>query len=145
MDKARDLPEYDIYQSVPGFSNKTVVSLIAELGDLHRFATSNTLNAFVGIDLRFNDSDEYKSSGFITKRGNTIARKVLFKAIVNIASTASYGHPIHINDWYQKKKQSSMSKGIKKIDIGAMSRLLRTIHYLVMNNQLYDYDTASNR
>ena len=69
-----------------------MVSLIAELGDLHRFATSNKLNAFVGIDLRFNDSGDYKSSGFITKRGNTIARKVLFKAISNIASTATYGH-----------------------------------------------------
>ena len=50
MDKASDSPEYDIYQSVPGFSDKTVVSLIAELGDLHRFATSNKLNAFVGIN-----------------------------------------------------------------------------------------------
>jgi transposase len=145
VEKAKALPEYDIYQSIPGFSDKTVVSLIAELGDLHRFATSNKLNAFVGIDLRFNDSGEYKSSGFITKRGNKIARKVLFKAIGNIASTATYGHPSHINDWYQKKKQSSLSKGTKKIAIGAMSRLLRTMHYLVVNNQLYDYDTASKR
>ncbi|WP_273715848.1 transposase, partial [Leuconostoc mesenteroides] len=145
VDQTKDLPEYDIYQSIPGFSDKTVVSLIAELGDLHRFATSNKLNAFVGIDLRFNDSGDYKSSGFITKRGNTIARKVLFKAISNIASTATYGHQNHINDWYQKKKQSSMSKGTKKIAIGAMSRLLRTMHYLVLNNQLYDYDTASKR
>ena len=145
VDQTKDLPEYDIYQSIPGFSDKTVVTLIAELGDLHRFATSNKLNAFVGIDLRFNDSGEYKSSCFITKRGNTIARKVLFKAIGNIASTATYGHQNHINDWYQKKKQSSMSKGTKKIAIGAMSRLLRTMHYLVLNNQLYDYDTASKR
>ena len=30
--KAKDLPEYGIYQSIPGFSDKTVVSLIAELG-----------------------------------------------------------------------------------------------------------------
>ncbi|MGY3754840.1 IS110 family transposase [Leuconostoc lactis] len=120
VDQTKNLPEYDIYQSIPGFSDKTVVSLIAELGD-------------------------YKSSGFITKRGNTIARKVLFKAISNIASTATYGHQNHINDWYQKKKQSSMSKGTKKIAIGAMSRLLRTMHYLVLNNQLYDYDTASKR
>lgn len=49
VDQAKDLPEYDIYQSIPGFSDKTVVSLIAELGDLHRFATSNKLNAFVGM------------------------------------------------------------------------------------------------
>ncbi|KGB49683.1 transposase, partial [Leuconostoc mesenteroides P45] len=103
------LREYSIYQSIPGFSDKTVVSLIAELGDLHRFRTDNKLNAFVGIDLRFNDSDDYKSTGFITKRGNSMARKILFKAVANMDSTASYGHSSHINDWYQKKKQSSMS------------------------------------
>lgn len=119
------------------------MSLIAELGDLHRFRTANKLNAFFGIDLRFNDSGDYKSTGFITKRGNSTARKVLFRAISNIASTASYGHPSHINDWYQKKKQSSLSKGTKKIAIGAMSRLLRTMHYLVINHQLYDYKAAS--
>lgn len=33
--KAKNLPEYDIYQSVPGFSDKTIVSLTVELGDLH--------------------------------------------------------------------------------------------------------------
>lgn len=142
VDQTKDLPEYDIYQSIPGFSDKTVVSLIAELGDLYRFTTSNKLNAFVEIDIRFNDSGDYKSSGFITKRGNTIARKVLFKAISNITSTATYGHQNHINDWYQKKKQSSMSRGTKKIAIGAMSRILRTMHYL---GQLYDYDTESKR
>lgn len=37
------------------------MSLIAELGDLHRFRTANKLNAFVGIDLRFNDSGDYKA------------------------------------------------------------------------------------
>ncbi|WP_349533899.1 transposase [Leuconostoc citreum] len=120
VDKAKYLPEYSIYQSIPGFSDKTVVSLIAKLGDLHRFRTANQLNAFVGIDLRFNDSGDYKSTGFITKRGNSTARQVLFKAVSNIASTASYGHPSHINDWYQKKKQYSMSMGTKKIAIGAM-------------------------
>ncbi|MGQ2287748.1 IS110 family transposase [Leuconostoc suionicum] len=60
-----------------------------------------------------------------------------------MASTASYVHPSHINDWYQRKEQSSMSNGTKKITIGAMSRLLRTMHYLVINNQLYDCNTAS--
>ena len=83
VDKAKYLPEYDIYLSVPGFSDKTVVSLISELADLHRFATSNKLNAFIGIDLIFNDSGEYKSSGFITKQGNKIARKGVVQSCWN--------------------------------------------------------------
>ena len=98
VDKTTYLPEYEIYHIIPGFSYKTVVTLIAEAGDLHRFATSNELSAFVGIDSRFNDSGEYKGSEFITKGGNKTAREVLFKAISNIASKATYGHQNHISD-----------------------------------------------
>lgn len=77
-------------------------------------------------------------SGAITQHA-----KYYLKAVANIASTASYGHPSHINDWHKKKQQSSVSKGTKKIAIGAMSRLLRIMHYLVINNQSYNYNIAS--
>jgi transposase len=137
------LPEYRILMSIPGFAETTSVSLIGELGDIRRFKTANKLNAFIGIDLRFNDSGNYKSSGFITKRGNHLARKILFKAIGNMASSAAHNHPSHINDWYQKRKRSLSSKGTKKITIGAMDRLISTIHHLVLTNQTYDYTVAT--
>lgn len=136
------LSEYRILMSIPGFAETTSVSLIAELGDIRRFKTANKLNAFIGIDLRFNDSGNYKSSGFITKRGNHLARKILFKAIGNMASSATHNHPSHINDWYQKRKRSLSSKGTKKITIGAMDRLISTIHHLILTNQAYDYTVA---
>ena len=98
LDKTTYLPEYEIYHIISGFSDKRVVTLIAEAGDLHRFATSKKLSAFVGIDSRFNDSGEYNCSEFITKGGNTIFKELLFKAISNIASRATYGHQNHIND-----------------------------------------------
>lgn len=140
---AKNLPEYDILMSIPGFAETTVVSLIGELGDIRRFKTPNQINAFIGIDLRFNDSGNYKSAGCITKRGDAIARKILFKVIGNMATSAYYGHQSHINDWYQNKKRSNPSRGMKKITIGAMDRLISTIHHLVNTNQFYDYDIAS--
>ncbi len=140
--QAQKLDEYEVLMSIPGFAQKTVVSLIGELGDLHRFKTPNKINAYIGIDLRFNDSGNYKSNGIITKRGNPYARKILFKAIGNMASAATHGHQSHINDWYQKKKQSNPSKGTKKIAIGAMDRLISTIFHLVLHNQKYDYGIA---
>ncbi|HAT54230.1 MAG TPA: IS110 family transposase [Lactobacillus sp.] len=139
---SEQLPEFDIYMSIPGFAEKTVVGLIGELGDLHRFSSPNQINAFIGIDLRFNDSGEYHTKGFITKRGDHWARKILFRSIGNIASTATHGHPNHINDWYQNRKKSSPSTGTKKIAIGAMDRLISTMYHLVMTNQKYDYTIA---
>lgn len=139
---AKGFKEYDELLSIPGFGKETVVSLIGELGDLRRFRSSNALNAFVGIDLRHYESGNYVAADRISKRGNPIARKILFKSIQSIASAAHY-HPNHINDFYQKrKKQFSLSSGTKKIAIATMHRLLRTMYHLVKYDQFYDYDIA---
>lgn len=139
---AQKLPEYDELLSIPGLGIRTVVSLIGELGDIRRFRNSNALNAFIGIDLRHYESGEYTANDHISKRGNTVARKILFKAIQNIASAAHY-HPNHINDYYQRRKSANGNQGTKKIVIAAIHRLIRTIYHLVINNQFYDYNLAT--
>lgn len=136
---AKSLPEFDILMSIPGFAATTTVLLIGELGDIRRFDNANKLNAFVGIDLRHYESGEFVAADHISKRGNTFARKLLFRSISNIASAAHY-HPNHINDFYQNRKKQSSQSGTKKIAIAAMGRLLRTIHHLINKNQMYIYD-----
>lgn len=138
---AKELPEYNELLSIPGLGARTVVSLIGELGDIRRFKSSNALNAFIGIDLRHYESGEYVANDHISKRGNPVARKILFKSIQNIASAAHY-HPNHINDYYQRRKAESDQRGTKKIAIAAIHRLIRTIYHLVINNQFYDYSLA---
>lgn len=117
--------------------------LIGELGDIRRFGSSNKLNAFVGIDLRHYESGNYIASDQISKRGNHIARAVLYRAITNISSAAKT-KPNHINDFYQKRKKqlpvvNGKTVGSKKVAVAAMSRLLRTIYHLVTTSQLYQY------
>ena len=140
---AKGLPEFEILMSIPGFAEKTVVRLIGELGDIRRFGSSNKLNAFVGIDLRHYESGNYIASDQISKRGNHIARAVLYRAITNISSAAKT-KPNHINDFYQKRKKqlpvvNGKTVGSKKVAVAAMSRLLRTIYHLVTTSQLYQY------
>lgn len=140
---ARTLPEFSILLSIPGFAEKTVVRLIGELGDIRRFGSSSKLNAFVGIDLRHYESGNYIASDHISKRGNHIARAILYRAITNIAS-ASHTKPNHINDFYQRRKKqlplvNGKAVGTKKVAIAAMGRLLRTIYHLVTTNQMYQY------
>ena len=139
--EAKSLPEYNILLSIPGFGVKTVTTLIGELGDIRRFHSSNAINAFIGIDLRHYESGEYVATDHISKRGDAVARKILFKSIQNIA-VASHFHPNHINDFYQKRKRQSSQPGTKKIAIATMHRLIRTMYHLVINNQLYNYQIA---
>jgi len=136
------LPEFKSLCSIPGISTITAVSLIAEIGDIRRFHNTNQINAYIGIDIRHRASGKTEMPDRISKRGNPYARKILYKTILNMVSISRY-QPTHINDYYQKKKQSSQNE-TKKIAIASISRLIRTIYHLVIKNETYDYKIASH-
>ena len=141
---AQPLPEYDILLSIPGISETTATSIIGELGDIRRFQSANQINAFIGIDLRHYESGNFLAKEHITKRGNPYARKILFKCIHNIAS-ASHTNPCHIADFYEKRKRQSQVTSTKPHTIASMHRLIRTIHYLITHNKLYDYSSTQSQ
>lgn len=143
IELAQPLPEYDILLSIPGIAETTATSIIGELGDVRRFQSANQINAFIGIDLRHYESGIYLAQEHITKRGNPYARKILFKTIHNI-TTAGHYHPYHIAEFYEKRKRQSQVISTKSATIAAMHRLIRTIHYLIVHNKLYNYDLAKS-
>lgn len=119
---AKELPEFRNLVSIPGFGENTVVTLIAEFGDIRRFKSSNAMNAFVGIDFRHYESGKFVAKDTISKRGNAIARKILYKAVLNCV-IASHYHPNHIGDFYRERKKQSSSPQTKKIAIGGYCTL----------------------
>ncbi|RVU77521.1 IS110 family transposase, partial [Lactobacillus xujianguonis] len=94
---AKSLSNHDLenLESIPGFAQITAVRVLAELGDLRRFSNPNKINAFVGIDPGRYQSGEMDSNLSITKHGNAVARKLLYRAIGQIA-LASKTNPCHI-------------------------------------------------
>ena len=141
---AQPLPEYDILRSIPGIAETTATSIIGELGNIRRFQSTNQINAFIGIDLRHYESGNFLAKEHITKRGNSYARKILFKCIHNIAS-ASHTNPCHIADFYEKRKRQSTIASTKSHTIASIHRLIRTMYYLITHNKLYDYSFIQNR
>lgn len=138
---AQPLPEYKILLSIPGIAETTATSIIGELGDIHRFQSANQINAFIGTDLRHYESGDMFAKKHITKRGNSYARKVLFKCIHNIVS-ASHTNPCHIADFYEKQKRQSQGNSTKSYTIASMHCLIRTIHYLICHQKYYNYQIA---
>lgn len=142
---ANSLPNNDLknLESIPGFAQTTAVRVLAELGDLRRFSNPNKINAFIGIDPGRYQSGEMDSSLSITKHGNAVARKLLYRAIGQI-DNASETNLCHIADYYESKKLSSQTKGFKKIAIASIHKLIRTMYALISNDQLYDYNVAKH-
>lgn len=142
---AKTLPNRDleILMSIPGIAEITAVRILAELGDIRRFSNPNKINAFVGIDPGRYQSGEKDSSLRISKHGNAVARKILYRAIGQI-DLAAKTSPCHIADYYERKKQFSQTKGFKKIAIASIHKLLRTVYILIITDQMYDYNVANN-
>ena len=76
----RHAPLIAALQSLRGVGVITAVTLVAELGDLGRFATPRPLMAYVGLVPSEHSSGESQRRGRITKAGNSHIRHVLVQA-----------------------------------------------------------------
>lgn len=138
IEKASKLDEFEIIKSIPGFGDKRVVGFISELGNIRKFKTPQKMNTFVGLDLKFSDSGQFKSKGHISKKGNSIARMLLYKTTLSVISTAALQKKENpVSNWYNHRSKFELN-GKKKILVGAMDRTLRLVHKLVISGELYN-------
>ena len=70
-------PVVEAIQALRGIQFTAAVTLIAELGDLHRFDTPRQLMSYLGLIPSEHTSGERRRQGGITKTGNSHARRVL--------------------------------------------------------------------
>ena len=76
---AAQLPEYETVMNMAGVGPSMGPQLIAEIGDLRRFAHQKSLVSFAGTDPGKNDSgDKISNTGKASKRGSPYLRKTLF-------------------------------------------------------------------
>lgn len=74
--------------SLRGVALLTGATLVAELGDLHRFETAPQLMSYLGLCPGEHTSGTERKQGGITKLGNGIARKAMIEAAWNNRSPA---------------------------------------------------------
>ncbi|UJF15653.1 IS110 family transposase [Jeotgalibaca sp. MA1X17-3] len=141
---ARELPEHDLYITIPGIGELSSALLIGELGDIRRFETSNQLNAFVGIDIRRYQSGNYIGKDHINKRGNPKGRKILFFCVRNMVRQQRAA-PNHIVDYYYKLKKQPIPKKDKVAVVACMNKLLKCMHSMVRNHTKYDYAYTASK
>lgn len=79
---AKYVPETQtLLRSIPGVGKVSAATLVAYVGDIKRFSTPEKLTAYIGLDCRVYESGtSIKGKGYLTKRGNTYLRFVLFNA-----------------------------------------------------------------
>jgi transposase len=105
-------------QALRGMALVAAMTLVAELGDVTRFANPRQLMAYLGLVPSEHSSGRTRRQGGITKAGNGAARRVLIEA------AWSYRFPARISR-EQLLRQENLAKPIRDTAWKAQERLCR--------------------
>lgn len=107
----------------------TATTIVAEIGDLRRFATAPQLMAYLGVVPSEHSSGESKSRGGITKTGNGHVRRVL------VESAWQYRYPARKTAVLQRRAERA-SEQVQEIAWKAQKRLCARYRLLEARGKL---------
>jgi transposase len=109
-------PVVKALMSLRGMAVLTAATLVAELGDLRRFATARQLMGYLGLVPSEASTGAKRQQGGITKMGNGMARRALIEAAWNYRAPARISRDL-------LKRQEGLSQEVKDLSWAAQTRL----------------------
>jgi transposase len=114
--------------SIPGIGSVTGATILAEIGNIHRFDAPEKLVAFAGIDPAVYQTGEFKANNMrMSKRGSPYLRHAIWQA----AFAASRFDP-QLRDYYQRKRAAGKAHGTA---VGAVGRKLLHRIYVILKEE----------
>jgi transposase len=114
----------DALQALRGIARMTAVTLVAEVGELSRFARAPQVMGYTGLGAREHSSGAQIRRGGITKTGNAHVRRVVIEAAWAYRHRPAIGAPL-------RKRQATLSEAVKAIGWKAQLRLYARYHRLL--------------
>lgn len=121
-----------------GIKTLTALSLLAEIDDIHRFATPGKLMAYFGLVPSEHSSGQREHRGPITKAGNTHARRLLVEAAWN-------NHYRAAADLVLKRRRQGQPPAVVAIALKAQHRLYKKFNRLDQRKHRHVAITATAR
>ncbi|HKJ32654.1 MAG TPA: IS110 family transposase [Balneolales bacterium] len=125
------ISEYYILKSIKGLGDMTIATIISEVGDFARFRNTHELEKYSGLNLVENSSGRHYGQKRISKIGNEHLRCALYFGVLRMIKKGGVYYEV-----YQKHLEKGMKK--KKAIIVISKKMLRTIHSLVKNEQMFE-------
>jgi transposase len=110
--------------SLRGVALLTAATLVAELGDLERFATAGQLMSYLGLVPSEHTTSQDRQQGGITKLGNGIARRALIEAAWHYRMPARISRGV-------LARQEGLPKAVTDAAWAAQTRLYHRYKHLV--------------
>lgn len=122
----QQLPQF--ITTIPGIGPVTGAALVAEIGNVQRFATLESLVAYVGIDPSVYRSGQFEGTRMrMSKRGSPYLRCALWQA-----ASAALLHNPELRTYYDKKRAEGKPHGVA---MGAVCRKLLARVYIILKEQ----------
>jgi transposase len=126
-ERALQSPEIKRLMTIPGVGVTTAATMIAAIGDIHRFPSAKRLVGYLGIDPRVRQSGLSPArQGRISKQGSSTARHVLVEAAWSAVKT-----PGPLRAFYQRVRERRGAQ----VAIVATSRKLVCLCWQLLTTQ----------
>ncbi|MGW0212293.1 transposase [Streptomyces sp. NPDC003233] len=125
-ERLRDHTGYRAIQQLPGIGTNLAAVLVAEIGDVHRFAPADRLCSWAGLTPRHYESDTVVRRGHVTKQGSKLVRWAVVEAIQRKTT------PKITED--RARIESRRGRSIAKI--AAARKLLTLVYYGLRDGQI---------
>ena len=129
-------PVVKALQALRGLALVAAATLVAELGDITRFANPRQFMAYLGLVPSEHSSGSTRRQGGITKAGNGAARRLLIEAAWSYRFPARIGRDLLL-------RQEKLSKPVRDIAWKAQERLCRRYRKLGHAGKLKTVITAA--
>lgn len=114
-------PGYRAIQAIPGVGPVLAAVFVAEIGDVHRFASARHLCSWAGLTPRHRESDTTVRRGPITKQGSSLIRWAAVEAAQRTPAEPS---------WLSRHRAAIAARRGRNIATVATARkLLTLVHY----------------
>ena len=125
LELASQLPEYPVVMAMRGVGDSLGPQLMAEIGDVTRFARRSAITSFAGVDPGANQSGTHEARSVRTsKAGSPELRKALFLVMDCLLKTKPQDDPVY---QFMDKKRSEGKPYLVYMTAGA-NKFLR-IYY----------------
>ena len=84
-------PGYTAVQKIPGIGPTLGAVLVAEIGDVSRFASASKLTCWAGLTPKHHESDTHVRRGRITKQGSRLVRWAAIESVKTVSKASEVG------------------------------------------------------
>ena len=119
--------------TIPGVGSITGAAILAEIGDISNFSSSQKLIAFAGLDPKLKESGKYHGKTPISKRGSKYLRNALWSSAM-----VACRH----NEKFKEDYKSRRNKGKthRYAVTAAANKLTKIVYHILKNNVPFDLE-----